>query len=135
MWPSAMQPLNANRARALHGILRLTTCLLLLGHGALGALTSKPVLTAHYASIGLHNVMVSSLTLTQVVGGLEIVLAVTVLVVPCPSLLLGVCLWKMGTETLFMTSGSLPFEWIERAGSYMAPLALYALIKKGERSC
>jgi hypothetical protein len=96
MWPSAMQPLNANRARALHGILRLTTCLLLLGHGALGALTSKPVLTAHYASIGLHNVMVSSLTLTQVVGGLEIVLAVTVLVVPCPSLLLGVCLMEDG---------------------------------------
>ena len=27
-----------------------------------------------------------------------------------------------------MTSGSLPFEWIERAGSYMAPLALYYLI-------
>src|SRR4029453_15804583 len=59
VWPSTMQPLTANRARALHGILRLTTCLLLLGHGALGALPSKPVLTAHYASIGLHNVMVS----------------------------------------------------------------------------
>jgi hypothetical protein len=29
-----------------------------------------------------------------------------------------------------MTSGSLPFEWIERAGSYMAPLALYSLLKK-----
>jgi hypothetical protein len=130
VWPSTMQPLTANRARALHGILRLTTCLLLLGHGALGALTSKPVLTAHYASIGLHNVMVSSLTLTQVVGGLEIVLAVAGLVAPFSNLLLGVCLWKMGTETLFMTSGSLPFEWIERAGSYMAPLALYSLLKK-----
>jgi hypothetical protein len=88
------------------------------------------VLTAHYASIGLHNVMVSSLTLTQVVGGLEIVLAVAGLVAPFSNLLLGVCLWKMGTETLFMTSGSLPFEWIERAGSYMAPLALYSLLKK-----
>jgi hypothetical protein len=44
-------------------------------------------------------------------------------------------LWKMGTEALFMTSGSLPFEWVERAGSYMAPLALYCLIKKGGRSC
>jgi hypothetical protein len=135
VWPSAMQPLTANRARALHGILRLTTCLLLLGHGALATLTSKPVLTAHYASIGLHNVMVSSLTLTQVVGGLEVVLAVAVLVAPFPNLLLGICLWKMGTETLFITSGSLPFEWIEHAGSYMAPLALYSLIKKGGRSC
>jgi len=62
------------------------------------------------------------------VGGVEIVLAIVVLVAPLPSLLLGICLWKMGTETLFMTSGSLPFEWIERAGSYMAPWALYYLV-------
>ncbi|HEY5870995.1 MAG TPA: hypothetical protein VI542_36405 [Candidatus Tectomicrobia bacterium] len=135
VWPSAIQPLTVNMARALHSILRLTTCLLLLGHGALGALTSKPALTAHYGSIGLDNVMVSGLTLTQVVGGMEIVLAVAALVAPLPSLLLGIGLWKMGTEALFMTSGALPFEWIERAGSYMAPLALYSLRKQGGRSC
>jgi hypothetical protein len=128
VWPSDMPPLCVNRARAMHGILRVTTCLLLLGHGALGALNSKPALTAHYASIGLANVMVGGLTLTQVVGGLEIILAVAVLIAPLPSLLIGICLWKMGTETLFMTSGALPFEWIERAGSYMAPLALYYLV-------
>jgi hypothetical protein len=56
------------------------------------------------------------------------VLAIAVLVAPLPSLLLGIRLWKMATETLFMTSGSLPFEWIERSGSYMAPLALSALV-------
>jgi hypothetical protein len=84
--------------------------LLLLGHGALGAFHSKPALTAHYASIGLQNVMVGGLTLTRIIGGCEIVLAVAVLVAPLPRLLLGICLWKMGTETLFMTSGSLPFE-------------------------
>ena len=78
--------------------------------------------------------MVGGLTLTRVVGGLEIVLAVAVLVAPLPSLLLGICLWKMATEALFMTAGSLPFEWIERAGSYMAPLALYYLmVTKRER--
>jgi hypothetical protein len=108
--------------------LRVTTFLLLLGHGALGAFNSKPVLTAHYASIGLQNLVIGSLTLTQVVGCLEIVLAVAVFVAPLPSLLMSVCLWKMGTEALFMTAGSLPFEWIERAGSYIAPLALYSLM-------
>src|SRR5205823_13691838 len=113
---------------AMHGILRVTTCLLLLGHGALGVFHSKPALTAHYASIGLQHVTLGGLTLTQMVGGVEMVLAVAVLVAPLPSLLLGICLWKMGTEALFMTAGSLPFEWIERAGSYMAPLALYALM-------
>jgi hypothetical protein len=135
VWPSTMRPLTVDRARAMQWSLRLTTCLLLLGHGALGALNGKPALTAHYASIGLQNIVVGSLTLTRMIGGLEIVLAFAVLVAPFPSLLLGVCLWKMGTEALFMTAGSLSFEWIERAGSYMAPLALYALIKKGERSC
>src|SRR5262245_27626959 len=65
VWPSATWPLTTDGARALHGILRVTTCLLLLGHGALGAFHSTPVLTAHYASIGLTNVMVGGLTLTQ----------------------------------------------------------------------
>jgi hypothetical protein len=128
VWPSAMSPFCINRARAMHGILRVTTGLLLLGHGALGALNSKLALTAHYASIGLQNAMVGGLTLTQVVGGFEIILAVAVLIAPLPSLLIGICLWKMGTETLFMTAGALPFEWIERAGSYTAPLALYYLV-------
>jgi hypothetical protein len=140
VWPSAIPPLTVDRARMMHWILRVTTFLLLLGHGAFGALHNKPVLTAHYASIGLQNVAAGGLTLTQVVGGLEIILAVTVFVAPLPSLLLGSCLWKMGTEALFMTAGSLPFEWIERAGSYMAPLALcYLLVTqkqgKGGQSC
>ena len=126
--PSAMPPLTVDRARALHGILRLTTCLLLLGHGALGALNSKPALTTHYASIGLDDLAIGGLTLTRMVGSLEIVLAVAVLVAPFPSLLLVIAVWKMATETLFMTSGALPFEWIERAGSYIAPLALYYLV-------
>src|SRR5262249_5804033 len=78
--------------------------------------------------IGLQNVVVGGLTLTQVVGGCEIVLAIAVLVAPLPSLLLGICVWKMATEALFMTTGALPFEWIERAGSYVAPLALYYLM-------
>ena len=113
-------PLTVVSVRAMHGILRVTTCLLLLGHGALGAFNSKPALTAHYAFIGLQNlvVAVSPHTGGRLLGDRP----------GCrrprraaPSLLMSVCLWKMGTEALFMTAGSLPFEWIERAGSYMAP--------------
>ena len=99
------------------GILRLTTCLLLLGHGALGALNSKPALTTHYASIGLDDLAIGGLTLTRMVGSVEIVLAVAVLVAPFPSLLLVIAVWKMATETLFMTSGALPFEWISVPGA------------------
>ena len=128
VWPSTIRPLTISSARVMHKILLVTTCLLLLGHGALGAINNKPALTAHYVSIGLQDISVDGLTLTRMIGGLEIVLAAAVLIAPLPNLLLGICVWKMATEVLFMTSGSLPFEWIERAGSYMAPLALYYLI-------
>ena len=37
VWPSTMRPLTVDSTRAMHGILRVTTCVLLLGHGALGA--------------------------------------------------------------------------------------------------
>ena len=50
-----------------------------------------------------------------------IILAIAVLVAPLRSVLIGIGLWKMTTETLFMTSESLPFEWIERTRSDMAP--------------
>lgn len=128
VWPSIIRPLTVDSARAMHKVLLVTTCLLLLGHGALGAINNKPALIAHYASIGLQDIAVGGLTLTRIIGGLEIVLAAAVLVAPLPNLLFGICVWKIATEVLFMTSGSLPFEWIERAGSYMAPLALYYLI-------
>jgi hypothetical protein len=128
VWPSTIRPLTVDSARALHKILLVTTGLLLLGHGMLGAVNNKPALTAHYASIGFQDIAVGGLTLTRMVGGLEIVLVLAVLVAPFPNLLLGICVWKMATEVLFMTAGSLPFEWIERAGSYMAPLALYYLM-------
>ena len=133
LWPSTMRPLTVDRARVLYKVLLVTTCLLLLGHGVLGAVNNKLALTIHYASIGLQDNAVGGLTLTRMVGGLEIVLAIAVLIAPLPNLLLGICVWKMATEVLFMTSGSLPFEWIERAGSYMAPLALYYLIVTNER--
>src|SRR5215831_8169658 len=82
MWPSTLAPLTADRGRVMHGILRVTTFLLLLGHGALGALDNKPALTAHYASLGLRNITLGRLTLTQMVGGVEMVLAIAVLVAP-----------------------------------------------------
>jgi hypothetical protein len=46
-----------------------------------------------------------------------IILAIAVLVGPLPSVLIGIGLWKMTTETLFMTSDSLPFKWISVPGA------------------
>lgn len=98
-----------------------TTCLLLLGHGALGV-TGKAALAGHYAALGLP------VGTTVVVGWFEVALALVVAVRPVAGLLLFVVAWKLATESLFLVSGAPIWEFVERAGSYAAPLALAALV-------
>lgn len=104
--------------------LKWTTCLLLAGHGALGAITGKALLTSQYAAIGLPA------STTALVGWFELALAVAVAVRPAVGLLLFVAGWKLATESLFLVSGAPIWEFMERAGSYAAPLALAALLAK-----
>ena len=117
-----------DRARAhphedVRQILKWTTCVLLLGHGALGVL-GKPMLAAHYAAIGLPA------EATGMVGWFEIALDATVVLRPIAGLLVFVAAWKVATESLFVVAGAPIWEFVERAGSYAAPLALAALISR-----
>ena len=107
--------------RTVRQILKWTTCLLLLGHGALGAVTGNAMLTGHYAAIGL------SPATTALVGWCEIALALCVAVRPMAGLLVFVAAWKLATESLFIVSGAPVWELVERAGSIAAPLALAAM--------
>src|SRR5256885_13448101 len=47
---------------------------------------------------------------------------------PRPGLLAGVAFWKVGTELLYPIAGASWWEFIERGGSYGAPLALAVLL-------
>ena len=107
------------RARA---VLRWTTSALLLGHGALAALTGKALLTSHYASVGLPP------STTVAVGWLEIALAAATVARPAPGLLVVAAAWKLATESLWIVTGTPIWEFVERAGSYVAPMALAALV-------
>lgn len=102
-------------------ILKWTTVLLLAGHGALG-LAGKELLTTHYSAIGL------SAATTELVGAFELLLAAVVAGRPTAALLLFVALWKVASESLFLVAGAPVWEFVERAGSYAAPLALAVLI-------
>ena len=104
-------------------VLRWTTVLLLVGHGALG-ISGKAMLTGHYAAIGLPAAT------TAMVGWFEIVLAAAVAARPLVGLLLFVAAWKLGTEFLFVVAGAPVWEFVERAGSYAAPFAL-AFLNRG----
>jgi len=103
--------------------LKWTTALLLAGHGALGAINGKAMLSTHYATIGLPP------TTTALVGWFEIALAIAVLVRPAVGLLLFVAAWKLATESLFVVAGAPIWEFVERAGSYAAPIALAAMTR------
>lgn len=125
-WRSLARPLlrpSADATAMAQRVLRWTTCLLLLGHGALGLL-SKEGLVAQYAVIGLPAVT------APVVGWIEVALAAGVALGPPVALLVFVAIWKLATEALFPVSGAPVWEFVERAGSYAAPLALAALLHR-----
>lgn len=108
--------------RVLAGrVLLGTTGLLLFAHGALQAITQKPLFTALYAPIGF------TATEIQAIGWLEMAAAVGIVIAPMPAVLIGIAVWKLATEALFPLAGEPAWEFIERGGSYAAPIALVLL--------
>lgn len=120
--------LDAPRRLRLGWVLRLTTVLLLFGHGALNLIVQKPVFSAQYDLIGLHDPSV-----TPLVGGFECLLALAVLFKPNRWLLFGVVGWKLVTEALYPMAGSPLWVYVEHGGSYAAPLALALLLPRPAR--
>jgi hypothetical protein len=104
-------------------ILQLTTATLLFAHGALQAITRKPMFATHYATVNLPA------SIAPLVGSAEMAAALLVLVAPVPALLIAVAIWKIATEALFPLSGAPVWELIERGGSYAAPIALTLLYR------
>lgn len=103
--------------------LRIVVFLLLAGHGWLNVIEKKSLI-AQYTSLGFSN----AATTAHIVGIFEFIAAVIVLVRPIRPVLFTFFIWKMGTE-LFYPHWEL-FEWVERAGSYGAILALWFCTKK-----
>ncbi|MGN8070010.1 hypothetical protein [Mucilaginibacter sp. 22184] len=103
--------------------LRVIAFLLLLGHGWLN-LIQKAGLLKQYQSLGFHDPVKTAL----IVGGFEILSALSILIRPFQNLLLVFIIWKIGSE-LFYPHYEL-FEWVERGGSYGVLLALWFAVKK-----
>lgn len=111
-------------------ILRLSAGLLLIGHGGFGAFMQKNMLAGHYASVGLGSLPGGAPGLVPLVGWLEILLGAAVLLTPFPILLGFVFVWKIATELLYPASGAPVWEFIERGGSYAAPMGLLILHRR-----
>jgi hypothetical protein len=63
-------------------------------------------------------------TLSAVIGGFEMILGALCLRVNVVSFFIFVCVWKLGTEFLFVPAHAYGAWWeiMERGGSYAAPL-------------
>lgn len=131
-WKSLLEPIterlgDPRTLDRVRMVLKWTTCLLLAGHGALGAITGKAVLTNQYAAIGLPA------STTALVGWFELGLAVVVAARPMAGLLLFIAGWKLATESLYVVAGAPIWEVMERAGSVAAPLGLAVLLAAARR--
>lgn len=105
-------------------ILIVTTAFLLLGHGAFLALMKKDLFVYQLLSVGVQ----MPKEYLVLVGILEMGMGLIVFFwQPAFFLILIVC-WKVFTELFYPLSGSPFWEFIERFGSYGAPLALLLLI-------
>ena len=124
-WFSArpMPTLTAKRSTAIAWILRTTTALLLIGHAGFDFAMHKD--WSEYAAVlGIGSVTLVGHPLRPWAGWLECALGLLVFFRPTRGLLVLVCAWKLGSEALRPLAGEPLWEFIERGGSYGAPLAL-----------
>lgn len=120
-----VSPLSPERRSRLDAVLRGTIALLLVGHGGL-AVGGKTLLVEHAAAVGVGPAGLA------VFGWGEILLGMMVLARPTIPVLLAALLVKLGAEALYPLTGAPVWEFVERAGSYAAPLALMVL--RGSRA-
>lgn len=116
----------ANAQAIIEPLVRVTLALLLIGHGAFGAIQNKEMLAQQWATVGVHGV--GGLPIVPAAGWLDIALGVAVLVYPTMWLLAFIAVWKISCELLYPISGAPIWEFVERGGSYAAPLLLMTLL-------
>ena len=116
--------LTRTRAVAIHWILRVGTALLLVGHGGFGVWMHKREWLSYFGVLGIGPETVADLHLLSIVGWFEIAFGLAVLVKPVRPLLAAACAYKIGTELLRPAAGEPWWEFIERSGSYLAPVGM-----------
>ena len=119
-------PLTLARALAIGLTLRVTTALLLIGHGGFDFAMGKDW-ASYGAAAGISPTTLATHPLSPMAGWFECVLGLIEATV-----LLFVLAWKLATEAFRPLAGEPIWEFIERGGSYGAPLALAWIQRRSE---
>jgi uncharacterized membrane protein YphA (DoxX/SURF4 family) len=118
---------HAVNARAIvEPLVRVSLAVLLIGHAGFGVIQNKPMLAQQWATVGVHGL--GGMPIVPAAGWLDFALALDVLVIPNMWLLAFTAIWKVSCELLYPISGQPIWEFVERGGSYAAPLLLMTLV-------
>jgi hypothetical protein len=126
--PIRWRPVSRETLKRLAVVLQWVTALVLIGHGAFGAMLHKKQLLDQYAKVGLTSLPVLGARFEPALGFLEIALGAAIAVRPLRALVLAACLYKIGTELLYPLTGYPLYEFVERGFTYVAPFALFLLL-------
>jgi len=130
-WFKILKPIEITKSQfsGLLTLLQFTVGSLLVGHGVLALIIRKESIGHHFASAPLFGELFSPLQMMISSGLIEIILGLAIIVRPTVFLAIFAFAWKVGTEFLFPLSGDYFWEFVERSGSYGAPLALALLLR------
>jgi hypothetical protein len=108
-------------------IIRVSLALLLIGHGGFGVFMHKEMLARQWATVGVQGLPFGGIPIVPAAGWFDIALGIAVLAYPAAWLLALIAVWKISCELLYPISGAPVWEFVERGGSYAAPLLLLTL--------
>lgn len=120
-----MHLINSNLQK-ISGTLRIASAMCFIGHGIFGIIT-KPIWCNYFGVFGIGHDM--AYHIMPFVGGVDILLGLSFLVIPTPAVVCWLVVWGFLTASLRPLSGEPFAELIERAGNFGAPLALLMLCK------
>ena len=110
---------------------KLCLSFLLIGHAGFGFVVQKPMLIAHWQSIGVN----ADIAFISQIGYAEFALGIMIFLAPIRPLIILALAWKLFTEFLYVPADTVSgmgvvniFEWIERWGDYGIPLAMLYIL-------
>lgn len=110
-------------ARVAFLVLRIGLAGCFIGHGAFGIIT-KAAWLPYFAVGGIAAPL--GWKLMPWIGTMDILMGLLALLWPCRALLMWACVWTLWTASCRPLAGESIWEFVERAGNYGVPLALFA---------
>lgn len=113
--------------KAVEWILRLAVFGTFVGHGLIAVLVVPSQWLGYLKLVGFEGELARNLLL--IIGLLDVALAILVVVKPLKPILIYCAIWAFATALMRPIAGQGILEFIERMANFLAPLALYFLLK------